>query len=102
MLLQYRLKTTLHLRAAGNLFERTHSKVANDLLNESVVRISFDNLHQLQRRLFQLHTLRGRLIKRAVNHVRPMDQRPEWLGIKAKLFVSDVGDQLSARLSRRI
>ena len=62
MLLQYRLKTTLHFGAHRNLFERFDGELTNDLLDERIVRISFDHLHQLQCRLFQLDALCGRLV----------------------------------------
>jgi hypothetical protein len=61
-----------------------------------------DHLHQLQRRLFQLDTLRGRLVKRAVDDVRPVDQRLDRLGIETETLVRDVGYEFSARLPRRI
>ena len=58
MLLENRLEATLHLTTVRDFVERLHSQVANQLFDERIVRISFDHLHQLQRRLLQLDTLR--------------------------------------------
>jgi hypothetical protein len=77
-------------------------KLTNDLLDEGIVRISFDHLHQLQRRLFQLNALRGRLIQCAVNYVRPVNQRFDRFRIESESFLRDVGDEFRARLPRRI
>ena len=102
MLFQNRLETPLHFLAGRDFIERLHGQLANDLLDKLIVRIGFDHLHQLQCRLLQLHTLRRRFIKRAVDDVRPMDQIAQRLIVKAELFVRDVGDELRARLARRI
>ena len=43
---------------------------------KKIVGIGLDHLHQLQRRIFPLDALRRRLVKRAVDDVRPTHERP--------------------------
>src|SRR5689334_17687434 len=102
MLLQNRLETTLHFRAGCDFLERVSDEVANDRFDERVIRIGFNYLHQLQRRLFQLDTLRRRFVKRAVDNVRPVDERADRLDVESETFVSDVGDKLRTRFPIRI
>src|SRR5829696_1397680 len=96
VLFEYRLEPTLHFSAGCDFFERLRRQITNDPLDERVVRISLDYLHQLQRGLFQLDTLRRRLVKRAIDHVRPVDQRFDRLGVELETFVRDVSNKFRA------
>jgi len=58
MLFQNRLKARLYFRAGTTSLSVRRGEVANDLLDETIVGIGFDHLHQLQRRLFKFDALR--------------------------------------------
>src|SRR6185369_6173225 len=102
MLLEYRLETALHFPTRRNLLERVRRQLANNLLDERLVGSSFDHLHQLQRRLFQLDALRRRFVKRAIDDVRPVDQRLDRLRIKPETLVSNCRNKFRTRLARWI
>ena len=86
MALQNGTKAPLHLFGACDFVERPGRQLTNYAFDEGIIRISFDHLHQLQRRLFQFNALRRRFIKRAVDDVRPVDQFLERGIVKGELF----------------
>src|SRR5256714_6198688 len=92
-------EAALHLLARRHFVERARDKFAYDALDEIVFGDVLDDLHQLERGLSKLDGLRRRLVERAVNRVRPSDERAERRILEAELFGRHARDELGARLA---
>ena len=95
-------EAALHLFARRDFVERARDEFAYDALDEVVFGDVLDDLHQLERRLSKLDGLRRRLVERAVNRVRPSDERAERRIFEAELFGRDARDELGTRLARGV
>src|SRR5436190_16902007 len=91
-------ETSLNFFAGRDFAELLDPQLANDLFDEGFIRRAFNHLHKLQRRLFQLDTLRRRFIERAVNDVRPVNEITQRFGIESKFGSRGVRDEFRARL----
>src|SRR5205807_6929467 len=70
-----RTKAMLHVIAHSNSIERTLDEFADNLFDKLVVRVALNHLHQLQSWRSEFDALRRRIIERAVNDVRPVNER---------------------------
>src|SRR3989440_3400961 len=95
-------EAALHFFARRDFVERARDEFAYDALDEVVFGDVLDDLHQLERRLSKLDGLRRRLVERAVNRVRPTDERAERRVLEAEALGRDARDELCARLGRGV
>src|SRR5437763_9510795 len=95
-------EASLHLFARRHFVERARDEFAYDALDEVVFGDVLDDLHQLERRLSKLDGLRRRLVERAVNRVRPTDERAERRVLEAEVLDGGARDELGAGLARGV
>jgi hypothetical protein len=92
-------KALLHIVAHGNFVKGAPDESADNLFDELVIGVALNDLHQLQSGRGQLNALRWRIIKRAVNDVRPVDERVERFVAEIKMCIGDIGDKFDPRSS---
>ena len=95
-------KAMLHVIAHSNIIERTLDERADNLFDKLIVRVALNHLHQLQGWRSEFDALRRRIVERAVNDVRPVNERVQLCICKIEARACDIHDEFRAGLARGI